>query len=49
MRQLAKTYYEKFLNLARKEEKPTQQLTEMIEKAEMLLRSTNFGKSKTKK
>ena len=47
--QLAKTYYEKFLNLARKEEKPTQQLTEMIEKAEMLLRSTNFGKSKTKK
>ena len=47
--QLAKTYYEKFLNLARKEEKPTQQLTEMIEKAEMLLRSTNFEKSKTKK
>lgn len=47
--QLAKTYYEKFLNLARKEEKPTQQLTEMIEKAEMLLRTTNFGKSKTKK
>ena len=47
--QLAKTYYEKFLNLARKEEKPTQQLTEMIEKAEMLLRTSNFGKSKTKK
>ena len=47
--QMAKTYYEKFLNLARKEEKPTQQLTEMIEKAEMLLRTTNFGKSKTKK
>lgn len=47
--QMAKTYYEKFLNLARKEEKPTQQLKEMIEKAEMLLRTTNFGKSKTKK
>ena len=47
--QMAKTYYEKFLNLARKEEKPTQQLTEMIEKAEMLLRTTNFGKRKTKK
>jgi tetratricopeptide (TPR) repeat protein len=47
--QEAKTYYEKFLNLARKEEKPTQQLKEMIEKADMLLRTTNFGKSKTKK
>ena len=47
--QMAKTYYEKFLNLARKEETPTQQLKEMIEKAEMLLRTTNFGKSKTKK
>jgi len=47
--QLAKTYYEKFLNLARKEEKPTQQLKEMIEKAEMLLRTTNFEKRKTKK
>ena len=47
--QLAKTYYEKFLNLARKEETPTPQLKEMIEKAEMLLRTTNFGKSKTKK
>lgn len=47
--QEAKTYYEKFLNLARKEENPTQQLKEMIEKAEMLLRTTNFGKSKTKK
>ena len=59
--QEAKTYYEKFLNLARKEETPTQQLKEMIEKAEMLLRTTmiekaemllrttNFGKSKTKK
>ena len=47
--QMAKTYYEKFLNLARKEETPTQQLKDMIEKAEMLLRTTNFGKSKTKK
>ena len=47
--QMAKTYYEKFLNLARKEEKPTQQLKEMIEKADMLLRTTNFGKRKTKK
>ena len=47
--QMAKTYYEKFLNLARKEEKPPQQLKEMIEKADMLLRTTNFGKSKTKK
>ena len=47
--QLARTYYEKFLSLARKEEKPTQQLKEMIEKADMLLRTTNFGKSKTKK
>jgi tetratricopeptide (TPR) repeat protein len=47
--QMAKTYYEKFLNLARKEETPTPQLKEMIEKAEMLLRTTNFGKSKTKK
>ena len=47
--QLAKTYYEKFLNLARKEETPTPQLKEMIEKAEMLLRTTNFGKRKTKK
>ena len=47
--QEAKTYYEKFLNLARKEETPTQQLKDMIEKAEMLLRTTNFGKSKTKK
>ena len=43
--QEAKKYLEKFLALARKEEKPTQQLKEMIEKAEMLLRTTNFGKS----
>lgn len=43
--QEAKKYLEKFLALARKEEKPTQQLKEMIEKAEMLLRTTNFGKN----
>ena len=41
--QEAKKYLEKFLALARKEEKPTQQLTEMIEKAEMLLRTINSG------
>ena len=45
----AKAYLEKFLDLARKEENPTQQLTEMIEKAETLLRSTNFGGRKSKK
>lgn len=47
--QEAKKYYEKFLSLARKEEKPTRQLTEMIEKAETLLRTTNFGVSNRKK
>jgi len=36
----AKAYLEKFLEVARKEEKPTPQLTEMIRKAETLLRST---------
>ena len=41
--QEAKKYLEKFLALARKEEKPTQQLKEMIEKAEMLLRTINSG------
>ena len=45
----AKAYLEKFLDLARKEEKPTQQLSEMIEKAETLLRTTNFGGGKSKK
>lgn len=47
--QKAKRYYEQFLALARKEEKPTPQLTEMIEKAETLLRSTHFGKHKSKR
>ena len=47
--QQAKAYLEKFLDLARKEEKPTQQLTEMIEKAETLLRTTKLGGGKLKK
>ena len=34
----AKAYYEQFLNLARKEEKPTAQLTEMMEKAREMLK-----------
>ena len=36
----AKRYYEHFLTIARKEEKPTAQLKEMIEKAEALLRTS---------
>ena len=47
--QEAKRYYEQFLALARREEKPTPQLTEMIEKAETLLRTTHFAKPRTKK
>jgi tetratricopeptide (TPR) repeat protein len=49
--QQAKAYYERFLDLARKEEHPNAQLSEMIQKAETLLRTTNFGspsKSKQK-
>jgi tetratricopeptide (TPR) repeat protein len=42
----AKAYFEKFLELARKEENPNAQLTEMIQKAEMLLRTTNFAGGK---
>lgn len=42
----AKTYFERFLQMARKEEKPTQQLKDMIEKAEELLRTTNFSSTK---
>ena len=42
----AKSYLEKFLQMARKEEKPTAQLTEMIEKAETMLRTTNFTDGK---
>ncbi|MBQ8155806.1 MAG: tetratricopeptide repeat protein [Prevotella sp.] len=45
----AKAYLEKFLDLARKEEKPTQQLSEMIEKAETLLCTTNFVGGKSRK
>ena len=45
----AKTYFEKFLELARKEENPNAQLTEMIKKAEELLRTTNFSDSKPKR
>ena len=45
----AKKYFEKFLALARREEKPTPQLAEMIEKAETLLRTTHFAKPRTKK
>ncbi len=44
----AKAYFEKFLELARKEEKPTTQLTEMIKKSEELLRTTNFSDGKPK-
>ena len=47
--QEAKRYYEQFLALARREEKPTPQLAEMIEKAETLLRTTHFAKPRTKK
>ena len=34
----AKNYYQKFLDLARKEENPNAQLSEMIEKAEELMK-----------
>ena len=43
----AKEYLERFLALARKEEKPTEELSEMIEKADSLLRHTNWGKVKS--
>ena len=49
--QEAKASLEKFLQLARKEEKPTQQLKDMMDKAEELLRTTAFrpsSKSKSK-
>jgi tetratricopeptide (TPR) repeat protein len=44
--QQAKIYLEKFLQMARKEENPNAQLTEMINKAEELLRVTSFGTAK---
>ena len=47
--QNAKASLEKFLQLARKEENPTPQLTEMIQKAEELLRTTAFRTSKKPK
>lgn len=48
--QQSKTYLERFLQVARKEENPTPQLKEMIEKSEKLLRTTNFGsKAKPKR
>ena len=43
--QEAKASLEKFLALARKEEKPTQQLKDMMDKAEELLRTTAFRPS----
>ena len=39
----------RFLALARKEEKPTEELSEMIEKADSLLRHTNWGKVKSQR
>ena len=42
----AKEYLERFLALARKEEKPTEELSEMIDKADSLLHHTNWGKVK---
>lgn len=45
----AKEYFERFLALARKEEKPTEELSEMIEKADSLLRHTNWGKVKSQR
>lgn len=45
----AKTYFERFLEMARKEETPNAQLTEMIKKAEELLQTANFSNPKVKK
>ncbi|MBR4731122.1 MAG: hypothetical protein IK075_12820 [Prevotella sp.] len=48
-RQQTKSYLEQFLALARKEETPNQQLKEMIEKAEGLLRiigSTTYHRAR---
>ena len=44
--QQSKVYLEKFLQIARKEEKPTQQLKDMMEKAEVFLRATKSGSSR---
>ena len=45
----AKEYLERFLALARKQEKPTEELSEMIEKADSLLHHTNWGKVKSQR
>ena len=45
----AKEYYERFLDLARKEDKLTEELSEMIEKAESLLHHTHWGKVKSQR
>ena len=47
-RNQARTYFERFLELARKEEKPNAQLTEMIQKAEEILRHHNYKGAKSK-
>ena len=44
--QQAKAYLERFLQLARKEPNPNAQLKEMIEKAEIILRTTNYTRSR---
>jgi tetratricopeptide (TPR) repeat protein len=44
----AKSYFEKFLEMARKEQNPNAQLKEMMEKAESLLRTTAWGDGKPK-
>ena len=47
--QQSRAYLEKFLQQARKEEKPTPQLKEMIEKAETFLRSAKSGSKSSSK
>ena len=40
----AESYYRQFLNLARKEEKPTDKLKEMIKAAEDMIKAFDLGK-----
>ncbi len=47
--QQSRAYLEKFLQQARKEEKPTPQLKDMIEKAEAFLRTTKSGSKSSSK
>ena len=47
--QQSRAYLEMFLQLARKEEKPTPQLKDMIEKAEAFLRTTKSGSKSSSK